>query len=89
MCVHEIHEDPNTPHTQKSSSYHFYLRPGRKIKKALGIASLDAVKSKRKKGALSRTRREEKKQPPQKNYAWSNKGELQEAGRFGGMLVSV
>lgn len=59
---------------------------------------MDAAKSKRRKEALSHTRGggEEKKQPPQKNYAWCNKGKLQrrdghgeEARRDGGKVVGV
>lgn len=55
----------------------------RKIKKAPGTSSLAAVESKRRKGALSHTRRGETKQPHQKNYALSSKGKLQERGRLG------
>lgn len=55
----------------------------RKIKKAPGTSSLAAVESKRRKGALSHTRRGETKQPHQKNYALSSKGKLQKRGRLG------
>lgn len=82
-------------HTQKSSSYHLYLLV-RKIKKALGTVFVDAVKSKRRKGALSHTRSEEQKLPAQKNYAWSNKDEPQKrdgeegkARKFCGVIVGV
>lgn len=100
VCIHDIQEDtlrkkPEYTHTEILLLPLVCVFWQEKIKKALGTASLDAVKSKRRKGALSHTRREEKKQPSKKNYAWSDKGELQQkddggkAGWFGGMVEGV
>lgn len=74
------------PHKPKTSIGTFLLilafLLGRKIKKIIessGDFLSGRSKFKEKKaGARSPTRRGENEQPQQKNYAWSNNGELQE-----------
>lgn len=72
-------------HAQKSSSSHLYLV--RKIEKALGTASLDTVKSKRRKGALAHQKEREQaaatKELCMEQQRWEEAGE---AGRFGGAV---